>query len=380
MNRSCTRWKTYAGLLVLTMGCVVAVAENPRSGKMLSCAQPVAMVPALPLLPATTAIQAESAVPLPLALAIPEPPAPMIPPPTPMIAVPVPTLSPPVPDLPVPTVVLPSPQLTPIPQGIPKEKLIVPQFPEVVAMQSPAPVQAAPPSVPVPINEIKPSVPLPVPVLPLDLKIEPKSVDRLNALPVAQVPDMARPPVTAIPVARSSEKVPSPMATSGPTIPQPMMILDPVPSTPTPTPTQRVTAVPTPAEPERPAATSLSENGAIRVVARLGLEKPRCEILRNDDVLLKIVSEQLEIRTAGTEPGKRLAPVKASGRVQFTAPGCHGTCDELVVNPADGSVKMTGNVRIQCQRGKGESEIAADQVQFKLGTAPAYNVGEPGNK
>lgn len=117
------------------------------------------------------------------------------------------------------------------------------------------------------------------------------------------------------------------------------------------------------------------EVSSVRVVVRLGMAQPKFEVLSGEDVLLKAACEKIDVRSI--EKGDGVTPLKATGGVRFSAPGCEGTCDQLTVLPGTGEVELAGNVKVRCKRGKGETEIVATTMKFKLGSAPAYAVPEP---
>lgn len=107
----------------------------------------------------------------------------------------------------------------------------------------------------------------------------------------------------------------------------------------------------------------------VRVVVPLGKSPAKFEVLAGDVVLLQAVCEQVEVRSPGAKPATN-TPIKASGKVRFSAPGCEGTCDSLCVLPSSGEVELSGAVRVLCKYGKAETEIQATAMKFKLGTIP----------
>jgi hypothetical protein len=91
----------------------------------------------------------------------------------------------------------------------------------------------------------------------------------------------------------------------------------------------------------------------------------RCEV-SSGVASLKLDCDALDVRMPG-EAGANTTPLKATGHVRFTAPGCHGYCDELVVYTTTGEVTLHGNVKLRCQQGNVETEVTGTSVKFKLG-------------
>jgi hypothetical protein len=108
---------------------------------------------------------------------------------------------------------------------------------------------------------------------------------------------------------------------------------------------------------------------------KLGEGSPKFEVCRGDDVLLKVVCTGVDVK-APSEKGEAFAVLRASGSVRFSAPGCEGSCESLVVHPATGEVILTKAVEVRCQMGKGTTVMKAEQMTFKLGTAPAFAVAD----
>ncbi len=165
-------------------------------------------------------------------------------------------------------------------------------------------------------------------------------------------------------------------------LPLPMTVVKPIPAvTLIPTPTldvpvvREVPAIVASRKPLAKPEEAPTEVSSVRVVVRLGMAQPKFEVLSGEDVLLKAACEKIDVRSI--EKGDGVTPLKATGGVRFSAPGCEGTCDQLTVLPGTGEVELAGNVKVRCKRGKGETEIVATTMKFKLGSAPAYAVPEP---
>jgi hypothetical protein len=205
----------------------------------------------------------------------------------------------------------------------------------------PEPVSAPPPQAVI-IERPKPTAP--APVLP-EVRLEPPTP---AAAPPAKPPELPPPVDPPVLTGPATTPPPAPQRLDPPAIPK-----------------QSLQASPEPL----PA-------GAVRVVVNLGAGQPRFEVLAGDDTLLKVVSDRVDVQSPSVK-GETMSALKAAGGVRFSAPGCEGVCQDLTVLPGSGDVELSGNVRVKCKQGKGETEIVASKMTFKLGSAPAYAVPEP---
>ena len=192
--------------------------------------------------------------------------------------------------------------------------------------------------------------------------------------PFVTIPDAVKAPAISLPTF-------APVADKVIDLPLPMTAAKPIPPTQFPaTPTldlpvvREVPAVVASRKPLAKPEEAPAEVSSVRVVVRLGMAQPKFEVLSGEDVLLKAACEKIDVRSI--EKGDGVTPLKATGGVRFSAPGCEGTCDQLTVLPGTGEVELAGNVKVRCKRGKGETEIVATTMKFKLGSAPAYAVPE----
>ncbi len=193
--------------------------------------------------------------------------------------------------------------------------------------------------------------------------------------PLVMIPEAVKAPTLSPPTY-------APVADKVIDLPLPMTAVKPIPPTQFPaTPTldvpviREVPAVVASRKPLAKPEEAPTEVSSVRVVVRLGMAQPKFEVLSGEDVLLKAACEKIDVRSI--EKGDGVTPLKATGGVRFSAPGCEGTCDQLTVLPGTGEVELAGNVKVRCKRGKGETEIVATTMKFKLGSAPAYAVPEP---
>ena len=350
-----TRWKLTAGLLGVSLCGLAAVANSTgRAGSPLGCykadEKPFSIsigAPPKPTIAKGTSDAVRTAYNPPIDL---------------------PPLSPPVVDT---TPTLPSPATIPL---------------------ADIPVM---PSVPVPNISPFPQVDLQIPVINVPT-ISPVSTPQATAIPVVSVPIISHEPAVVVPtplivsvVQTPSPKSPSneprvtgfnfsttPPVNSTPTwapqttapAPSSMMMLREFPGQKS---ASQVPAVPELSSPELiPAPKKLlptppSSDDGIKVVVRMTSGRPSLAILSDGAEMLTLTCEQLDLAARG--PGDdSVSAIKASGKVTFTAPGCQGQCDELVLNPKSWDGSMLKNVRVKCSQGRGDSELTADKMTFKL--------------
>lgn len=335
-----TRWKLLAGFLGLSIAGLAATADSSGCG---TAPRPkTAAPPADP--PAVVPVQAVSAVPPVVPAAVPAAVQVAMQPPTP-VAPPKPAEAPKV--APVELTLPPVSGVKPEPQ-----KAEPPALP-TIELPSPPPKPAAP-VVEIALPAVAPEKPVAaVPPLPAgaDTKIAPPAVPEVaKPTPVPDLPPAAPSPIPAL--VQDRVKTPKPEPLPEPVKPLPQL-----------------------AQPDQAPPASLG-GPPVRVVLRLGQGRPKFDVLAGDDILLKVACTKVDVRSPSAT-GDAMTPLKASGGVVFSAPGCEGTCDDLIVLPGTGEVELAGNVRVRCRKGKGETEFAAGGMKFKLGSAPAYTVPEP---
>ena len=242
--------------------------------------------------------------------------------------------------------------------------------PKTITLESPKPGPATVPAIPdVVVGAVPPIVdPMPsVPALPVSRKAE----------TVVEIPLPATSPPVSLPaVSPLTFELPKVELAPNSTPAAAPAVLSPTPSIPSSPPkTEQPVLVPTPIhEPQRETSAIKEEaETRVRVVVPLGKSQAKFEVLTGDTVLLQAVCESVEVRSPGdkAEKGSAASPIKASGKVRFTAPGCSGTCDSLAVLPGSGEVELTGSVRVLCKHGQAETEIQATSMKFKLGSAPS---------
>jgi hypothetical protein len=115
-----------------------------------------------------------------------------------------------------------------------------------------------------------------------------------------------------------------------------------------------------------------------RVLLRVGEGEPAFEVRCGDDLMLKVVCERVDVKSAA-EPGEGLASVKAMGRVRFVGFGAEGTCEELSFLAGDGSVQLQGRVvvRVKDKLGRVESELSGESLRYRIDPAAMGGVLRP---
>jgi hypothetical protein len=326
-----TRWKLLAGVLGISIVGVVAMA-NPQC-------------------PNTKKDQArEAAPPVRTAAAEPKPATVVSLPVFETHATPLPTVS--LPAVAPANVVAATPILPPTVGAI--------ELPQI-ASSPPAPklpaITASP--APLPSIDLSPAV-VAAPKLELPATTSPAVLDRVVELPLPGV-KVEKPTAPVVELKLDLPAV-KPAEVAEPPLPRVVPTADPL--------VAKATEAPKKAEPAK------VEEPAVRVLIHLGTGQPKFDVMAGDDVLLKAVCDNVDIRSPSAN-GAGVTPLKAGGKVRFSAPGCEGTCDNLTVLPSTGEVELAGNVKVHCRMGKGETEINAATMKFKLGSAPAYSVSEP---
>lgn len=306
-----SRWKILAGMLSVSLGGLATVAgQCPKPDSSKGSKNPADMpisadAPVLPQAPAS--------------------PMPKIPTPGPTV----PTL-----DLPIPA--------TPM----------LPSGPTVPALAVAPPSTGAPP-LPVPI-QLAPAQLIPAPA-PQVLPTSGPSIPQLTT-----VAPTAQPAQVIIPYQSQSNQA---------VTPPPSTEFTPLPSTAVPvSPPSLGQAIPTqkPTPTVVPASNVTTSTTKYRIVLRVGEGEPTFEVRSGDDLMLKVVSDKVDVKSP--EKGTGLSSVKASGKVHFAGFGAEGTCDELSFLAGTGEVAMSGNVKIHVKDklGRVESELSTETIKYKI--------------
>lgn len=336
-----TRWKLMAGVLGLSMCGLAALAE-----------------PACRTVGYTHRQTPEVPQPVADAGSKPLPPPVNVPPPAPSTLPPAPAS-------------LPS---LPPPATLPKSDSAPPLATEVPS--PPSPVLSA---LPTPVDTAKKLDLLPPP-LP-DLAPASPPAGGLNEKAFT---DLAKQNLNMPPLPTLSEKKPETLPSPKPELPKPDAALPPpvVTFAPAPTPTSdplptkpapktELPLTPPPvvtSEPVRVSATTAAAPAErkLKVQMHLGSGKPYFEVRDGEELVLKVVSDAVEVK-APAENGDAASVLKASGGVSFRTLGGNGTCDELRVVPGTGEVVVSGRVAVTSNWGKAETTAMADKMTFRLG-------------
>ncbi|VTR99352.1 hypothetical protein [Tuwongella immobilis] len=215
-----------------------------------------------------------------------------------------------------------------------------------------APAKAASPE-PLPEPASQPLAPLP----PLDL--EPIKAPVAMPQP-AQAPLAPLPPVAAVPpVAPVAMPPVTPVTATAPIATPPAAPIPPAVITPA----RKIAAVPT----SNITPATQANFGQLKLYVRMGMARPRFEIKRNDETVLKVYSERIDVQSPkANDLIQSIAGVSSYGRVHFIGPEFEGYCDQLNVASETGAISMKGNVRMKCKRGGTYSELTADTLQFTI--------------
>jgi hypothetical protein len=175
-------------------------------------------------------------------------------------------------------------------------------------------------------------------------------------------------------------------APPAPTLPTPKLDVTPlpVPGSPSPTPVPAVPVkaevpVATPGSPlsappppapraveATPVSAAVPADRKLKVQLHLSSGKPWFEVRDGDELVLKVVSDAVEVK-AQADTGAAASVLKASGGVSFRTLGGNGTCDELQVIPGSGEVVVSGKVAVTSNWGKAETTATAEKMTFRLG-------------
>lgn len=196
-----------------------------------------------------------------------------------------------------------------------------------------------------------------IPPLPTPAPMDP----RPQPLPLPE----AKPPLTVNP----TSILPGPLPQEPKPQPLPLPGGQQTPSV-TPAPTQQFTTpAPTPDVKPVEARSTPTVEKRLKVSLQMGDGNPRFEIRDGDEVVLKVVSDKIDVK-APTEKGDLWSTLKASGRVRFQSPGGDGFCDELTITPGSCEVVATGKVQFKYNWGKVETAVTSERMTFRLGATP----------
>jgi hypothetical protein len=346
MDMSLTRWKLLAGIFGLSL-CGIAALAEPACRSLTTRRNDESQQKERPELPKA------GSLPRPLEVALPNPTE--LKPLTPIVPVPA-------------TIPTAEPAATPLPSPLPT----VPQ-----------------PSQPVPVPELlNPSPPVKVPLTPLVPVTlpspEPKKQDLVVVTPKAPLPEVTgtliSPELFAEMFAQQFGKpnpVPTPVLKPELTTMKPVPVVVPVP-TPAPAPAPAQTPLQGLNPPFSPPIATLDRK--FTVTLKMGEGHPRFEVLDGEDMLLKVISEGVEVKSSPSEKGETFSTLKAVRRVKFITPGGEGACDELQVVPGTGDVVATGNVKFTTRWGKVETAVTSERMTFRLGTPGPMSLSDDRRK
>jgi hypothetical protein len=113
-------------------------------------------------------------------------------------------------------------------------------------------------------------------------------------------------------------------------------------------------------------STAPAAESRFRIVLRVGEGEPTFEVRSGDNLVLKVASEKVDIKSP--EKGTGLSEVTARGKVRFAGFGAEGTCEELKFFAGSGEVGMSGDVKVivRDKLGRVESELTSTTLKYKI--------------
>jgi len=115
-----------------------------------------------------------------------------------------------------------------------------------------------------------------------------------------------------------------------------------------------------------PPAPPVAGEAKFRIILRVGEGEPTFEVKHGDNLILKVASEKVDIKSP--EKGAGPSEITARGNVRFVGFGAEGTCEELKFFAGTGQVEMMGDVKVQVKDklGRVESELTTGSMKYKL--------------
>ncbi|CAN5481158.1 hypothetical protein BH11PLA2_BH11PLA2_48080 [soil metagenome] len=192
----------------------------------------------------------------------------------------------------------------------------------------------------------------------------PVKVDLAAIIPVIEVPKFAEaaPLLPNLELRKITPTIEPPLAPPVQVVELPKIASEPMLPIVTPAPV----AVPVPA-PRVVQVEAVAPAKFNRILIDYSAKMLKFEV-HSGTMILKVECDAIEVRMPG-EQGTTATPLKATGHVMFSAPGCTGSCDELVIYTATGEAVLHGNVKLRCRQGSVETEVTGTSVKFKLGAA-----------
>ncbi len=250
--------------------------------------------------------------------------------------------------LPTPAPALPTPPANAAESVIPPIPSAVEAKATTTAVNAPQPAPST--AMPSPVVEPTPPKPALAPAAPTEDLIPPVPAQRT---PAAERPSSSKAgasaevphePVLPVPAIEKQPQPPRPDA--GETAPG----MPPVATTPLGVPSPPPVALGT----------------KFRIILRVGEGEPTFEVKHGDNLILKVASEKVDIKSP--EKGAGPSEITARGNVRFVGFGAEGTCEELKFFAGTGQVEMMGDVKVQVKDklGRVESELTTGSMKYKL--------------
>lgn len=177
--------------------------------------------------------------------------------------------------------------------------------------------------------------------------------------------------------------VPATPAPSPPPAPVVIMpVAEPAPVIPAPPPVEPAPAMPAQApapveapKPLPPEAVPAVANVPYRVAMRHVDGVTHVELMQGDSVALRVRCDRVDMQMPA-------GGLHAIGNVTVTSPAAEVHCNRLMIGWQNGDIAMEGQVRIVFHNGAQKTEMAAEQVSFRLsetGISPMTPVSKTGD-
>lgn len=253
----------------------------------------------------------------------------------------------PEPALPTPSANAAEPAIPPIPAAVDAK---APTTAPTPAVDAPQPVPAT--ATPSPVAEPTSPKPALAPTAPTEDLIPPGPEPALRQ-PVAERPGASK-------AGASAEGPHEPVL--------PVPAIDKQPQPPRPDAGEAVPGMPPVATPPLgvPPPPPVAPEAKFRIILRVGEGEPTFEVKHGDNLILKVASEKVDIKSP--EKGAGPSEITARGNVRFVGFGAEGTCEELKFFAGTGQVEMMGDVKVQVKDklGRVESELTTGSMKYKL--------------
>ena len=103
----------------------------------------------------------------------------------------------------------------------------------------------------------------------------------------------------------------------------------------------------------------------LKVLVHMGGDRPWFELRDRDEMYLKVICDNIDVHSP-KESDKPVSTIRASGNIRYITPGGQGSCNDLTVSPKDGEVEVKGDVRFRYNWGQVRTTLTAETMTFRL--------------